>query len=340
MEIFIGVIIGIVILIIIIAIVIYRNKIGFVQDKIDVSQESIDKLIDKKRELLIYTSSLIKREIDKNDFLDYIDDITINEKNSFELNDLLKRAYNDLFLVIEEHDKLTKSDELIKTIDEINDVQEALIGSIKYYNDNVVQYNMILKTFPNNIIAFISRNKPKRFYEDEKRNIKDIISQDDSIYPEAYRNINIIRSRNSDDIQLEENIEKNEEDKNLVKEKTPEQEKIENTKNIKVEIENLNNTSEFKANYESKVDNDIDLDDLFNEVKDVVKKSHEENIKDEEKEIDDNIQNDKINDDKDIEDNDILKNDSDLINDAIEKETNVKIKNKKKKRKKEDKEDE
>ena len=99
-----------------ITIIIYRNKIGFIQDKIDVSQESIDKLIDKKRELLIYTSSLIKREIDKNDFLDYVDDITINEKNSFELNDLLKRAYNDLFLVIEEHDKLTKSDELIKTI--------------------------------------------------------------------------------------------------------------------------------------------------------------------------------------------------------------------------------
>ena len=93
-------------------------------------------------------------------------------------------------------------------------------------------------------------------------------------------------------------------------------------------------------NRKSKVDNDIDLDDLFNEVKDVVKKSHEENIKDEEKEIDDNIQDDKKNDDKDIEENDILKNDSDLINDAIEKETNVKIKNKKKKRKKEDKEDE
>jgi len=52
-----------------------------------------------------------------------------------------------------------------------------LLGAEKYYNDNVVEYNKLVKCFPSNIVSKIFRYKVKEFYSNETEEIFDILKK-------------------------------------------------------------------------------------------------------------------------------------------------------------------
>ena len=80
------------------------------------------------------------------------------------------------FKIIDEHDKLLKSDNLVSILEELNVNEENIVGSIKFYNDTVVDFNQLILSFPSSIIAFIKRYKKKEFYSNEKREIIDLLN--------------------------------------------------------------------------------------------------------------------------------------------------------------------
>ena len=51
-----------------------------------------------------------------------------------------------------------------------------LTAAIKFYNDGVVVFNKLISSFPSNILAFFKRYKKKEFYNNEKREIFDILN--------------------------------------------------------------------------------------------------------------------------------------------------------------------
>ena len=55
------------------------------------------------------------------------------------------------------------------------DNEEELIGSIKFYNDSVVDYNGLIKTFPHKIYAKMKSLDNKDFYNNEKEELFDIL---------------------------------------------------------------------------------------------------------------------------------------------------------------------
>lgn len=174
LEIIIGCIVVIAIFLIIITI--YYNKFQFVIIKIDEALNNIDTLLDKKRELLERTRAVIKKEIKLKDYLDGIDSLNKDELNNFELNDILKKFYNELFKVLDDNEKLFKSESLVSIVEEINDNEEKIIGSIKFYNDSVVSFNHLVTVFPSCVIAFFCRYKKKEFYNNEKREMYEILN--------------------------------------------------------------------------------------------------------------------------------------------------------------------
>ena len=97
--------------------------------------------------------------------------------NHFQRNDNLKTAYNELFKVIDENEKLMKSDTLVSILEELNNNEENIIGSIKFYNDTVVLYNHLVVSFPSNIISLFKRYKKKEFYNNEKRELFEILNK-------------------------------------------------------------------------------------------------------------------------------------------------------------------
>lgn len=155
---------------------IINNKFQLTIIKIDKAEEDIDIYLDKKKELLARTIPIIKKELKVKEFLVDIDKYK-EDLNNFDKHNLLKGIYNELFKTLDEHEKLLKSDTLVKILEDLNDNEEDIVGAIKYYNDSVVEFNQLVVSFPSRIIALFKRYKKLEFYNNEKREIFEILNQ-------------------------------------------------------------------------------------------------------------------------------------------------------------------
>lgn len=158
---------------------IYYNKFQFAIIKINEAEENADLYLNKKFDLLKRCSPIIRKELKKKKILEGVEQISIEELNHFELNDALNKSYNDLFKVIDDYEKLLKSESLIGILNELNDNEEDLMASIKFYNDTVVEFNRLISSFPSNIIRLFFRYKRKDFYSQEKQEIFEILKDDE-----------------------------------------------------------------------------------------------------------------------------------------------------------------
>ena len=156
---------------------IIHNKFQLAIIKIEKAEEDIDMYLQKKKELLDRTRPIVTKELKLDVFLSDLDQ-NFEEINNFDENDILKKAYNDLFKTIDENDKLLKSESLSGILVNLNDNEEDIVGAIKFYNDTVVEYNKLVVSFPSNIIGFLLRYRKKAFYNNEKREIFDILNKE------------------------------------------------------------------------------------------------------------------------------------------------------------------
>lgn len=171
LEIILGIVVFISILLIIIILI--NNKFKLAIIKIDKAQEDISLYLQKKEELLNRTKPIIKKELKLKEFLQDLDTISV-EASNFDVHMQLKKAYNEFFKIIDENEKLLKSKSMLSILDELDENEENIVGSIRFYNDTVVDYNQLVISFPSNIVAFFGRYKKKSFYNNEKRDITDI----------------------------------------------------------------------------------------------------------------------------------------------------------------------
>ena len=173
LEIIIGVIVIISFLLLII--VINNNKFQFSIIKIDKAEEDISLYLEKKKELLNRSRPVIIKELKLDSFLEDLDN-DLDNMNNFEEYELLKKEYNNFFKTLDENEKLLKSETLLSILEDLNDNEEDIVGAIKFYNDTVVEFNKLLVSFPSNIIGFFKRYNKKEFYNDEKREIFEILN--------------------------------------------------------------------------------------------------------------------------------------------------------------------
>ena len=171
LEVILGIVVFIFILFIIIILI--NNKFKLAIIKIDKAQEDISLYLQKKEELLNRTKPIIKKELKLKEFLQDLDTISV-EASNFDVHMQLKKAYNEFFKIIDENEKLLKSKSMLSILDELDENEENIVGSIRFYNDTVVDYNQLVISFPSFIVAFFGRYKKKSFYNNEKRDITDI----------------------------------------------------------------------------------------------------------------------------------------------------------------------
>ena len=175
-EIIIGVVALIIVLIIIINIK-SKNKFNFAILKIDEAESNLDVLLLRKMDLLERTVPIVKKELKLDDFLTELSFMAEADLNHFQMNDMLRSQYNELFKTLDENDKLFKSEALNRILRDLNENEEAIVGSIKYYNDNVVIFNHLVTSFPSKIVAFFKHYKKKEFYNNEDKEMYEIINQ-------------------------------------------------------------------------------------------------------------------------------------------------------------------
>lgn len=173
-EIILGVIVVISLLLMLFEI--YNNRFQLAIIKIDKAEEDISLYLDKKRELLQRTRPIVKKELKLDEFIECVED-NFEEVNNFEEHNILKGAYNEFFKTLDENEKLLKSETLMSILDDLNNNEENIIGAIKFYNDTVVFFNQLVVSFPARIVAFFKRYKKKEFYNNEKREIFEILNE-------------------------------------------------------------------------------------------------------------------------------------------------------------------
>ena len=174
LEIILGVIVAISILMFIF--VLFNNKFQLAIIKIDKAEEDISMYLQKKEELLGRAKPIIQKEIKKKDILLDLDMIEV-EATNFSKHLTLKKIYNELFKLLDENEKLFKSKSLQSILEELNQNEEDIVGSIRFYNDTVVDFNHLVLSFPSNLIAFIRRYKKRDFYNNEKRESFEILNE-------------------------------------------------------------------------------------------------------------------------------------------------------------------
>ncbi len=153
-----------------------NNRFQLAIIKIDKAEEDIDLYLQKKKELLERAKPIIMKELKLKEFMTDLDEDR-DELNHFEKHNLLKMVYNELFKAIDENDKLLKSESLLSILEDLNYNEENIVGSIKFYNDTVVEFNQLVVSFPSRIVAFLKRYHKKEFYNNEKREIFEILNE-------------------------------------------------------------------------------------------------------------------------------------------------------------------
>lgn len=169
---------GIVVISIILTIItINYNKFRFAIIKIDEAENNIGVLLKKKIDLLDRTRPIIKKELKLDEFLEEVEFLKESQINHFEMNNSLKEYHMDLIKTLDDNEKLFKSETLVSIIEEINSNEEAIVGCTKFYNDSVVVFNKLVGSFPSNFVAFLWRYKRKDFYNNEKREMYEILNE-------------------------------------------------------------------------------------------------------------------------------------------------------------------
>ena len=170
----------IVVCILLILILLGKNKFNFSIIKIEEAESNIEIYLEKKRNLLERAIPVLKKELKQDDFLKSLDKLDKDVLNHFQINTLLHNAYLELLGIIDENEKLLKSKTITKIVRDLDSNEQNRIGSIKYYNDNVTNFNKLVNSFPTSIIAFFCRYKNKDYYNDEDKEIDELLENEES----------------------------------------------------------------------------------------------------------------------------------------------------------------
>lgn len=162
---------------ILLIIVIIYNRFQFCIVKIEEAEANIGIDLTKKLELIRRAVPIIRDELNLTDFLNEALELNEESLNHFELNTSLDDISKKMFSIIDDNDKLYKSESLIKILNEYNSNEIDLVSSLKFYNDTVVDYNHLILSFPSNIIRCIFGYKKKDFYTHEKREVFEIMKE-------------------------------------------------------------------------------------------------------------------------------------------------------------------
>jgi LemA protein len=88
--------------------------------------------------------------------------------DSAKANDMLSGALKSLFAVAEAYPELKANDGFIQLQRELSDTEDKVAYARQYYNTQLMEYNVKVKTFPNVILAGTLGFKEKEFFKAEE----------------------------------------------------------------------------------------------------------------------------------------------------------------------------
>ena len=170
----------IIIIIICLILVWYVNTYNKFQSfiiRINEVEANIDTTLRKRFDLLNKSINIIKGNINtEEDVLGLIVKLRSRKLSNFDLDRQLYEAINEFNYYKENYPELNESDALLKIDISLNESEHEITALRKYYNDIITDYNKLVRKFPSNIVAILSKNKAKTYYDG--KNMNDDITND------------------------------------------------------------------------------------------------------------------------------------------------------------------
>ena len=158
------------------------NKFQLLKTKISEAFNNMDILFEKKANLLERAVNIIKEnneQYKEEIMLDNLTKIKNQTISRFELNHELMLGFRDYKSLLDLDKNLADLDALKNINEELINIDNDLNASKKYYNDNVVLFNNLVKCFPSNIVARLSKYKKMDFFKEEKIETLEILKEKD-----------------------------------------------------------------------------------------------------------------------------------------------------------------
>jgi LemA protein len=175
------ILLGIVALIII-TLLTYFNRFAILGNRIDNSLSQIDVQLKRRADLIPnlietvkgYTkheNSAIKAVTDARKALVSAKDI----EGKVKANKKLESALKTIFALAENYPNLKANENFLELQRELTTTEDKIAYSRQYYNDSILSYNDLCKTFPGAFFAKIYHKKPRQYLqitESEKKEVK------------------------------------------------------------------------------------------------------------------------------------------------------------------------
>jgi LemA protein len=95
--------------------------------------------------------------------------------DSARANDMLSGALKSLFAVAEAYPQLKANENFVQLQKELSDTEDKVAYARQYYNTQLMEFNLKVKTFPNVLLAGMLGFKEKEFFktsESERKGVK------------------------------------------------------------------------------------------------------------------------------------------------------------------------
>ena len=158
----------------------YYNKFQLLKIKISEAFNNIDILFEKKLNLLERCVTIIKdsnKKYKNEALLDNLIKIKNQKVDRFDLNKELTLALREYHSILDLDKKLSEIESLKNINEDLVDIDNDLNAAKKYYNDNIVLHNNLVKCFPSSIVARLFNYKKEEFFKEEKIETLEILKE-------------------------------------------------------------------------------------------------------------------------------------------------------------------
>jgi len=165
------ILIGIIVLLVVI-IIYYFNRFAVLQNRIENSLAQIDVQLKKRADLVPNLISAVKGYMTHEKSI--ITEVTNARKalvsagsiqSKIKAGDKLQEALKSVFAIAEGYPNLKANENFLQLQNELSAIEDKVAYSRQFYNDSILDYNMLYTTFPGNMFAGLFGKKQNSYLQ-------------------------------------------------------------------------------------------------------------------------------------------------------------------------------
>jgi LemA protein len=161
-----------ILILLVIIIIYYYNRFAGLQNRIENSSSQIDVQLKKRADLVPNLVESVKGYMKHEKSI--ITEVTNARKAlvsagnlsaRIKAGDKLQNALRSIFAIAENYPNLKANENFLQLQNELSSIEDKVAYSRQYYNDSIMDYNMLFTTFPGNFFASLFKKQKQKYLQ-------------------------------------------------------------------------------------------------------------------------------------------------------------------------------